>query len=274
MRRVLLAIVMMIGAITPAGRAAMADPATASLTIVGSRTSYIDVRFDQKFELGFRSAEIDFKGDFAGWMIHPLDEPLDYDKRDFIGSYVIKDVGPGDPEYGPNQFWMTLYDRVFSPGRYRVYLLADGPTKITVPFTKGGSSKVLKPVRATSARATAKDIPMTGPKIVNGSVSQPFRVNSGSITFSSIYFFSQEGATVQDTGACLREEAEPSADMQNCEGGGAVGYVIHAQQDYVFTFTSVYPPGAVPTQKYYSYASARATAVDRAIGVAFTIDIP
>jgi hypothetical protein len=274
MRRVLLASVLLISVIAPTGRAAMAKPDPASITVTGSRTSYVDVRFDEKFRLDPWSAGIEFKGRFAGWMIHPLGEPLEYDKDDYIGSYMFRDVGPGDPEYGDQLFTITLAERTFSPGRYRVYLFADGAAKISVPLTEGTRSKTIRPVKGTTARLAVNDIPMAAPKVVNDSISQPLRVSSNSLTLSSAYLFAQEGATVQAVGACLREEAEPSPDQQNCEGGGVTGYLVHPQQDYVFILTSVYPPGTVKSAEYYSYASARATAVDRAVGVGLTIDLP
>ena len=276
MRRVLLVMMVTISSIVPAGRAAMAEPGGASITVVGKRTGYVDVRFDEKFQLEDWNSEIDFKGQFAGWLIHPLGQTseLDYDRGDFEGAYMIRKVRPTKPEYDPNLSIVYLPNRTFAPGLYRVYLLADGPAKIRIPMTKGTHSKTIRPTHPTPARWTAEEIPLTAPGVVNDSVSQPLRVTSDSLTLSSIYLYSNAGVTVQNVAACLRdrpEEAPPPE--QNCEGGGAIGPVIHAQQDYALEFTYVYPPGAVAPRNYYTFANARAATVDRVMGSGVTIQL-
>ena len=276
MRRVLLAIFLILGAIAPAGHAAVADTAAApSLTLKGTKTSFVDVSFAEKFSLDEQSTEIDSKGRFAGWALHPLGPKAGDEDLDIVGAYELDDVAPTAPEYGPHQFTLNTGDVTLPAGRYRVYLLADGPAEVSVSFAEGGVTKTLRPRRATGARFTAADMPMTAPGVVNGSLSQPLVVTKDSLTISSLYLYSEEGATVQSVTACLRERAEdegPSVE-QECEGGGWAGYVVHAQQDYVFNLNTIYPPGTIPAGRYYSFAKARASQVERAIGVGVTIDL-
>jgi len=263
-----------ISAIVPAGRAAVAEPGGPSITVVGKRTGYVDVRFNEKFQIESWTSEIDFKGQFAGWLIHPLDQPLHYSKGDFVGAYIIRKVAPSKPVYGPHTFSVSHITQTFSPGLYRVYLLADGPAKIRIPLAKGTHSKTVRPTHPTAARWTAEDIPVTAPGVVKDSVSQPMRVSRDSLTFSSIYLYSNAGATVQNVSACLRDIPEEAAPPeQNCEGGGVLGPVIHAQQDYAFVLSSIYPPGAVAPGNYYTFANARAATVDRVMGVGVTIQL-
>ena len=273
MRRVLLAIVLTLGAVAPAGRAALAAPGAASITLTGARTSFVDVRFDREFSLDERSTEIDSEGRFGGWALHALDAPKGDEKPAIAGAYVLQDVAPTAPEYGPHVFTLNTGEVTFPAGRYRVYLLADGPAEVRVDFAKGGVTKTLHPKRATGARWTAADIPFTAPGVVNDSLSQPLRVNSNSLTISSLYLYSEEGATVQSVTTCLRDQAEAPPAEQECEGGGWAGYVIHAQQDYVFNLNTIYPPGSIEGGQYFAFAKARATKVERAIGLAVSIDL-
>ncbi len=277
MRRVLLTIVVTIFAVVPAGRAALAEPREAWLTVVGNRTSFIDVRFDEKFKLDDWKTRIDFKGDFAGWLIHPLGQPLDFDDGDYDGAYMIRDVAPSNPEYGPNLFSISFGERTLAPGLYRVYLFADGPAKVHIPMLEGATSKTIRPHQRTTARWTAKDIPLVAPRVVADGVAQRFRVTRDSLTFSSIYLYSDDGVTAQQTTqACLRESPEEAPLLeQNCEGpGGIMGVTSHPLQDFAFVLTYVYPPGSMATDNYYTFAKARAATVDRAIGLAFTIRLP
>jgi hypothetical protein len=276
MQRVLLLTVLTMAAIAPAGGAAVADPGGASITLVGTRTSFVDVRFNEKFQLDHFETKIDSKGDFAGWLIHPLGQPLSYDKGDFQGAYMIRDVAPSNPEYGPNLFSISLRERTFAPGLYRLYLFADGPVKVRIPMLEGATSKTIRPHQRTTARWTAEDIPLIAPRVVADSVSQPFRVKRDSLTFSSIYLYSDDGVTAQQTTqACLRESPEEAPLLeQNCERGGIMGAVSHPLQDYAFVLTYVYPPRSMATDNYYTFAKARAATVDRVMGVGFTIQLP
>jgi hypothetical protein len=274
MRRVLLAIVLTIGAVAPAGRAALASPASPLLTLTGTRTSYVDVEFDAAFSLDEESTKIDSGGRFGGWAIHSLARRAGDDDWAIAGAYLVEDVGPTAPKYGPHLFTLNIGDVTFPPGRYRVYLLADGATAVRVRFSEGGASKALRPRAVTAARWTAADVPLTAPGAVNGDLSQPLQVNRDSLTISSLYLFAEEGATVQSVTTCLRDRrAEVVSIQQECEGGGWAGYVVHAQQDYVFNLNTVYRPGSVETGKYFAFAKVRATKVERAIGVGVSIDL-
>lgn len=271
MRRVLLLIVLTVGTLLPAGRAASADPVAASITVTGSRTSFVDVAFPEKFVLDERGSEIDSGGRFGGWMLHPLGGSPD--KGEIAGAYTIDEVAPTDPAYGPTLFTVNTQPTTLPAGRYRVYLLADGPTEVRVPLLEGKFSKTIRPAKATGARWTAADIPLTAPGVVNDGVSQPLKVTRDSITFTTLYLYSEEGATVQNVFACLRDtDTEAPPTEQNCEGGGWLGYVLHPQQDYLFTLNSIYPPGSIDTGTYFAFAKARATKVERVMGVGVTVD--
>ena len=274
MRRILLAILLLVGAMVPGAAAALEESTSPSISIVGKRTSFIDVRFDKSFSLDEGSTKITTRGEFAGWLIHPLGRPASYGDGDIGGAYMLRDVAPTDPQYGPHLFTMYIGEQTFPAGRYRIYLLADGPAEIRIPMLQGATSKRLRPIRATGARWTAKDIPLVAPGVVKDSVSQPIRVGRRSLTFNSLYLYSEEGATIQDTQSCLRDRTEEAAPPeQNCEGGGWLGSVLHARQDYEFTLTYTYPPGSVAAGKYYAFAKARATAVNRVMGVGVSIDL-
>ena len=274
MRRTLLAIVLVISAIGPGAGTASANGPSPSISITGKRTSFVDVRFNKSFSLDQRATKIDARGKFAGWVIHSLGRPTSHGGADVAGAYMLKDVAPTDPQYGPHLFKMNLGEATFPAGQYRIYLLADGPAQIRIPVLKGAISKNLRPTRATGARWTAKEIPLAAPGVVKDSVSQPIRVGSRSFTVNTLYLYSDEGATIQDTQSCLRDRAEEVAPPeQNCEGGGWVGSVLHAQQDYVFTLNYTYPPGSIAAGTYFAFAKARAAGVNRAMGVGVSVDL-
>jgi hypothetical protein len=139
-----------------AGLVAAAPPATAvgTLVLTGSRTAYVDVTFPSPPQLG--AAEYDTRGRYAGYYIEPLFDTGQ--SRSLVDGFRGGEVrftglsaggrvpavrlgrGPGNMKDEPT-------------GRYRVYLIADGPATVTIPLMSGSRSYHLKPRKAVSSYA-------------------------------------------------------------------------------------------------------------------------
>lgn len=75
--------------------------------------------------------------------------------------------------------------------------------------------------------------------------------------------------TVQDVQACITKEREEP--LQNCEGGGIGGGVLHATETYDFTLASWYPPGTLKPGDYYAYHKVTAATIERVVGASLSL---
>lgn len=164
-RRVLLVLSLLL-VVGPAGRAAVAAPQPQFITLVGSQTAYVDVRFDEKFRLDEGSTKLSYRADFAGWLIRRLGEPVDIDNGNITGAYAIREVGPpGSPPHVHPAGLRPYQDKPLAPGLYRVYLLADGPATVRIPIVSGAAPQTIRPLRPTTARVAATELEVTGGQV-------------------------------------------------------------------------------------------------------------
>ena len=241
-----------------------------SISITGQRTAYMDVKFDEKFTLDEEATSIDSDGTFAGWMMHRLGQDFDISKGNVAGAYVISDIVPPDEVEESFLFNVGFKSKNLAPGTYRVYLLADAPTRIEIPIAKGASSMKLRPTHRTDAIATTVDLAVTAGS-VNDTKYTPVEVTNNTMTVSHLFFSAGQGITVQDVQACVKQEMDP---VEGCEEGGIAGYVIHPLQTYLFALSSYYEPGVLAPGDHYAFQRAIAGVVlERVVGASLSVEL-
>lgn len=271
MRRVL--VLILLGAMAGGpGRAALAARNPEFITLTGKRTAYVDVRFESKFKVDEWATKLDFGGRFAGWAMHRLGEPIDLTNGNLTGAYAIKDAHSQDRPYVLPVGFRALEDDSLAPGVYRIYLLADGPTRVQVPITKGAEAMALRPLRPTTARVTAAELDVAPVGVVPRSTNySPVSLRDDVLAASIVYFHAEPGVTAQDVQACIAKENE--GPLQNCEGGGIAGQVLHPTQSYDFSLSTWYEPGTLEAGDHFAFHKVTAATVDWVVGASLTLQL-
>lgn len=108
---------------------AFAVPARAAtdegILLNGSRTAYVDVYVYASTTIASADVSMRTKGSYVGFFFSPA--PAD---RDTVGALVMPRVGTDQMKLGAS--WDVR------PGKYRVFLLTDGPAEVFVPISGQG----------------------------------------------------------------------------------------------------------------------------------------
>jgi hypothetical protein len=161
--------------------------------------------------------------------------------------------------------------RTLSPGRYRIYLLADGPTELVLPV-HGSTERRLRPSRvARVAFAQRADILKSAIEAEN---AQPLTLVGARTVSLSTILIGRFRAYVGEVGACLRlAEAECGSTTRGGDGS-YTGYVVSPLSDIDMSFTSSYAPGALKPGRYEAYQAAlNATTLKYASGAALSLSL-
>ncbi len=238
-----------------------------TISISGSRTSYVDVRFDRGFTLDAFRSDIAFDGSFGGWFMHRLGEKIDLSDGNARGAYDIAAVGPTADGSDPYRLLIGFGGSKLDPGLYRVYVLGDGPVSVHIPVEENHAVRSIRTFTQTGARTATMDLPVNDAGVVNDRKHVPIRIGRRSLTITTLYFHAGPGATVQDVQTCIKEQRENG----NCEGGGIAGQVVHAFDTYDFSLSYMYPPGVLAPGDYFTYYKATVAGVERVVGSSLKI---
>jgi hypothetical protein len=270
LRRALICVALAIGGVLPftPSNAASTQP---SLTVVGSRTAYADIRLANKTDFDLSHAVLTGGGRFVGLYVETLDQPpADRDRAGArVGIVRIRDYHPAG-EVAPT---LTLGNTTWlAPGHYRVYLVSDGTATIRVPVA-GSSTLVVKPHNDTRAAAVVGPDIMVNP--VEASNRQRLQLNGHrTINFSTITI-GRFRAFAGQVGACL---ALPGQDCGTAAKSGIdgayTGWYVSPLDDQEFTFTLGYDAGVLPLGRYDAVQQAvNATTMQFAVAAAFTLTL-
>lgn len=271
MKRAIVTLSLLVAAFAPLAPRASAEGAV--LTLDGTRTASVDVTLRLKTTFDYLHATFTSKSRFVGFYAEAIDKPVaNRDQNGArLGAVTIRDYHPpGDS--GHTLDLASSVQRSLDPGRYRIYLIADGPASVRLPIT-GSTNFVLRPKRPASASAAVNANILVNP--LEATNRQPLTVTgSRSISFSSI-LVGQFRAYLGTIGACL---AKPQKDCGSATSSGAdavyTGFVVSPLYGTYFAFTVTYLPGVLPPGAYNALQDAiNATTLQFAAGAAFTLNL-
>jgi hypothetical protein len=198
------------------GAVGRAAPPEHTLTITGSRSAYAVLKVTSTVHYDLDAAKVDhFLGHYGGFAI----------ARDFPTLWTSNDLR------FPAIWGHTSVNRgVLKPGRYRVYLFADGhPVTVTVPWS--GADLTLAPSAPLDAvvrddQAVVGDtgdsrVPVTGPVT---SLAIPLDGRAGANTAASVRLTALLGPTVR-LRLCLVPDPASCADSRGDVTSGGTGSI-------------------------------------------------
>ncbi|MDQ1711043.1 MAG: hypothetical protein QOE45_493 [Frankiaceae bacterium] len=172
------------------------------LVLSGSRSAHQDVTFASRmtFDAAGEGIRYDTHGSYAGFYL----EPLTGDRADGVGQVRPAAFGEaGFPSLGlplgRRQVGALLTSPVTVPaGRYRVHLIADGATVVTVPVVGIAGKRVVRPTTPTTVSVRVSDVTPRPGGVGNvpgfASFTGAVSVGSRTIAISAIHVL-REGTT-------------------------------------------------------------------------------
>ena len=258
----LLASVMVVGLSLPA----QALP-PAVLVLSGSSTAFVDVTLPTDVRLDTYHATTQTRGRFSGMYAEPLgesDAPARSDDDRHAGVLILTELhSPATP---PEPLVLTASSGL-SAGRYRIYLIADGPSTVRIPMT-GMASRRLTPTRRTTARLNLSSLK---PNLVHISGREPLTVARRSLSLSTLLVGDFQEAFVGRIGTCLTARGT-ACSGQNLDGAWT-GYVLAPTATFAMGWSVVYLPGIHIGPIDAVQEAANATGIDYGIGAGFTLTL-
>lgn len=257
------------------GTVAVSSPTWASpsgtLTLQGSRTSSVDITLTAETSFDLSRMTTVGRGRFIGFYAEAIDRPhndrvgTDHDR---VGGVNLRDFhGPGEPP--PTV--PLVQSSTLRPGRFRLYLLADGPSTLRVPV-QGLTSKTFRPTRLERATSAVKtDILVNQVQADN---TQPI-ILTGKRAISAAYILVGNWRVYAgDIGACLRKPEGQCGAYTNGADGAYWSQGVSPLQPTAQVFGFTYQPGTLPPGRYDAWEGAlNAGTLDFASGAAFSLTL-
>ena len=238
MRRVTLA-VMVVCAVNATAFPSVAGPSYDVIVLRGSGTAYVDVVFDEPFLLDEEETRMDYDGTYAGWFMHKLGEKVRTARRGNIaGSYVLREFAYPGQSVTTSMGGYGFKTKPLAAGRYRMYLMSDGPAEVTIPVVRGAHSMFLRPSKPTVSDVAVQHFSVGPGGTVIEALTTPVLIRPSTMGVSMVTAYSEPGLTVESMSACFVDPGD------ECTGfTGASGWIISADQDYSMTVSVHYDPG-------------------------------
>lgn len=209
---------------------------SASIILTGSRTGYVDLTFTGPVTLDEFRAKFEYSGTYSGWFIHKLGEAVDT-AGDEAGSAAIRSLVPaGDPPTSPSFEFAFGFNPELSAGSYRLYLLSDGPSTVTIPVEGISKDIRFRPRARTFSFAETIDFPPAGPggTYVRAQTRIPIVLDPSFMVTTMALAYADPGAQVISIGTCV------VVGEDECDGGPAGGGVlVSTSPTYDFTLVAV-----------------------------------
>ena len=232
-----------------------ASAAGETITLSGSRTASVDVTFAEDTTFDLAKLTSTGAGRFAGFYAEALGvapaQRLDGNRH--AGAVMFRDVHePGAAGY-VFSFVATL-PSTLKAGRYRLYLLADGPTRVRVPVSGIGSLRLVPSRPAVAAVASDPDILTSAVEARN---VQPLAITCDRTISMSALLVGGFRAYAGQIGTCLRRpESECGTATTSGVDGPFTGVGIDPVEDYGMAWRVSYQPGSLTPGRYEAYQGA------------------
>lgn len=226
-----------------------ARAAGATLILIGKRSASVDVTLNADVTLDLQQMVTTGAGRFAGMYAEAISVPVPQRQAaDRHGGAVrFRDVHePGSPGFLFS--FVARPSGILKAGRYRLYLLADGPTQVRVPITGSRSLRVSPTRPAVTAVASAADILVSAIEARN---VQPLVLSGPRTVNMSALLVGEFRAFAGDIGTCLRR---PETECGSATGSGVDGPFasvgINPVGDYGLAWSVTYQPGTLAPGRY------------------------
>ena len=239
----------------------------------GSRTAWVEVTLKTPIEFDLDAMSATSSGRFVGFYVDGVTPAQREAGAGEFGAMIPRDLrAPGATQSYTVPVW-NRHKQVIEPGRYRFYLLTDGPSTLRVPL-KQGRGMSLRPTHPTTATVVAKrDILVNSLQADN---VQPLTVAGARTVNVSVIVIGKFHAFAGNLGTCFRK---PEAKCGSATNGGAdgpyTGTVLNPFNETDFGFTTIYSPGALPPGRYEAWQGAlnAAGGLKYATGAAFSLTL-
>jgi hypothetical protein len=271
MRRRLLTAMVIVG-LLGSWSATSVDAAPAhALQLTGSRTASADLVLRQNTTFDVDKLAISGKGSFAGFYMESLDKPVA--KRTEagarLGAVTIRDWRTPDGP-GLTTSFTPPGKQQLSAGRYRVYLVADGPTTVSLPTN--GATMRLRPTRPATAAVEARADILSSPVQATNTQTMRF-VGKRTVALVGLVV-GRFRAYVGTIGSCFRTPEAECGEHGSGADGAFAGYLLSPLSDLDLSWTTLYEPGVLKPGRYEAHQEAlNATTLQYASGAAFTLSL-
>jgi len=246
---------------------------TGQLTLVGSRAASIELRLPTRTTLDLAHMSVGGHAQFAGFYMEAIDQPPavreSLDRH--IGAIFIRSLHAPDGK-GLTLSFDTERKNEVAAGLYRVYLLTDAPTRVTIPIS-GSTRTTLRPTRAARTSFVARHDILRSPVEAQNLQRLPV-AGSRNLSLSTV-LIGRFRAYAGDVGACLQPAKSNQCDATpRASDGDYSGYLVSPVQDLDISFTIAYHPGALRPGHYRAYQHAfNATTIQYASAAAFSLSL-
>lgn len=248
-----------------------ADSATGVLTLQGSTTAWVDVTLRNKVTIDYAKTVFGGGGQFVGFYAEDLGRaPAQrYEVGHSVGAVQLRDF------HGPGQTAITedlspRFARTLEPGRYRFYLLTDGPASMRLALTDGPRMS-LRPRNTSHAAASVRtDIRTSEFEAAN---AQPILVKGErALVTSAVMFGPVKRAFVGGFHACVAR-GDACGD-HGIDAGFGPGFVVYPQGEFDFVYGTRYQPGVIrPGALTARQGAQNLTTIEYASAAAFTLSL-
>lgn len=243
-------------AVLAAGGHAVALPPASEpnhyLVVRGTRSGYVDVRFDGSFAATTKQAvTTTLRGTVGGFWAERLNQPPE-ETPDRFGVVSVRHRGEVFTARVARPMENPAENGLYRPGQYRIHVVADGPFELRVRLRNVGESMIVTPryptakprVTVTAGRLTAANV---------WSARQRFSVGSARSVAVSISALRWTGSMTHQHVLCF---ARPGADCDDDKR------LVWNGEAYVSTATTTRegeaeaywaPPGTVPKGTWDGY---------------------
>lgn len=252
---------------------ARADATPAILTLQGSTTAWVDVTLRRKVTIDYAKTAFQGGERFVGFYAEDLGRPAAVEGHT-LGAVQLHDFhGPAEAGITENLSPFgssTPYSTTLEAGRYRFYLLADGPAVMRVALT-GGPRLTLRPRhRAYAEAAVRNDIKKS---MIEADNVQPLVVaGERAIVTSAIMFGPVRRAFLGGLHACVARGR--SCGDYGADAGSFPGFAVYPLGEFDVVYGVLYEPGVVkPGALTARQGVQNVTTIEYASAAAFTLSL-
>lgn len=271
MRRRLSTLAVAILLAVPSAHSAADSPDTGVLTLQGSTTAWVDVTLRNKVTIDYAKTVFGGGGQFVGFYAEDLGRaPAQrYEVGHSVGAVQLRGFhAPGQPSI--TEDLSPRFERTLEPGRYRFYLLTDGPASMRLALTNGHRMS-LRPRNTSHAAASVRtDIRTSQFEAAN---AQPILIKGErALVTSAVMFGPVKRAFVGGFHACVAR-GDACGD-HGIDAGFGPGFVVYPQGEFDFVYGTRYQPGVIrPGALTARQGAQNLTTIEYASAAAFTLSL-
>lgn len=222
---------------------APASAASASVTLSVTRSGYFDIALPANVSINPYQSRVSTRGTYGGWLL--LKRGAAYDFQAPASGAIWLDAFTSS---SAERTWPSITlpgARRLAAGTYRVYVVGDAPTTVSIPV-----EGMTRPIRLSGGRPSyaaggseaMASLVVAGPAgaIRGDTVQYASQAPTAALVVSAVTVVMRPGAVVMSMDACA------SGAEEECSGFGGTGWMASPIIPGSFTLGVVYGPGELP----------------------------